>query len=77
VDEGIPRILASLSDEAVDEYGIPLDKAGLAESAHRVETVFGADQVGGSEINGESLKNHKPFENLNPGAMYVLKFNPK
>jgi glycosidase len=78
VDEnGIFLILTNLSDKAIIEYNIALDRAGLAESAYSVEIVFGADQPDGSEINGESLKNWKPFENLNPYAMYVLKFNPK
>jgi glycosidase len=74
---GIFLILANLSDEAVDEYRIPLDKTGLAESAYSMETVFGVDQPDGSEINNETLKKFKPFASLHPYAMYVLKINPK
>jgi glycosidase len=78
VDEtGTFLILANLSDDAIIEYNIALDKAGLAESAYSVETVFGAGQADGSEINSETLKNFKPFASLDPYAMYVLKLNPK
>jgi alpha-amylase len=78
VDEnGTFLILANLSDKALAEYNIALDDAGLAESAYSVETVFGADQAKGLERSGEAFQEYKPFESLNPYAMYVLKLNPK
>ncbi len=78
VDEnGTFLILANLSGEAIIEYNIALDAAGLAESITSVETVFGADQAKGSEGSGEAFQKYQPFENLNPYTMYVLKFNPK
>ncbi len=74
---GIYVILANLSDEAISEYNIPLDKAKLAGSAYSVETLFGAGQASGPEGSGEAFQKWKPFESLNPYAMYVLKFIQK
>jgi glycosidase len=78
VDEnGTFLILANLSDEAITDYNIALKDVGLAESAYSVETVFGTDQASVMERSGEAFPDYKPFESLNPYAMYVLKLNPK
>ncbi len=78
VDEnGTFLILANLSDEAITDYNIALKDAGLAESAYSVETVFGTDQASVMERSGEAFPDYKPFESLNPYAMYVLKLTPK
>lgn len=78
VDEnGTFLILANLSDEAITDYSIALDDAGLAESAYSVETVFGAGQAHGPERSGAAFLSYMPFESLSPFAMYVLKINPK
>jgi hypothetical protein len=42
-----------------------------------VENLFGAGQANGPERSGEAFPEYKPFENLNPYAMYVLKIIPK
>lgn len=76
-ENGTFLILANLSGEAIIEYNIALDAAGLAESAASVETVFGADQAKGSEGSGEAFQKYQPFEILNPYAMYILKINQK
>ena len=70
-------ILANLSDEAITDYNIALEDASLAGSAYSVETVFGTDQANVMERSGEAFPEYKPFENLAPYAMYVLKLNPK
>lgn len=78
VDEnGIFMILANLTGEAITEYNVALNEAGLAESAYSVETLFGAGQADGPERSGEAFPEYKPFESLDPYAMYVLKLNPK
>jgi len=66
-------VLVNLTDEAITNYAIILEDAGLAESAYSVETLFGAGQAKGLERNGEALPKYKPFENLDPYAMFVLK----
>ena len=78
-------VLVNLTDEAISEYALTFADAGLAESAYSVETLFGAGQANsdalspskGPERSGEAFPEYKPFENLNPYAMYVLKINPK
>ena len=78
VDEnGTFLVLINLSDKAIIEYNIALDGAGLAESAFSVETVFGAGQAKSPEGSGEASQKYKPFESLNPYAMYVLRINLK
>jgi alpha-amylase len=76
-ENGIFLVLANLSDKAISDYNIALKDAGLAESAYSVETVFGAGQANGPERSGEAFPEYKPFESLNPYAMYVLKLTPK
>jgi hypothetical protein len=58
-------------------YAITLTDAGLTESAYSVETLFGAGHANGPERSGEAFPEYKPFENLNPYAIYVLKLNSK
>ena len=70
-------ILVNLTDEAITDYALTLTDAGLAESAYSVETLFGAGQANGPERSGEAFPEYKPFENLDPYAMYVIKINPK
>jgi alpha-amylase len=70
-------VLANLTDAAITDYALNLKDAGLAGSAYSMETLFGAGQANGLEGSGEALSAYKPFENLNPYAMYVLKLNPK
>jgi alpha-amylase len=70
-------VLANLTDAAITDYALNLKDAGLAGSAYEMETLFGAGQANGLEGSGEALSAYKPFENLNPYAMYVLKLNPK
>jgi len=70
-------VTANLTDKVISEYMLTLRDAKLAESAYSVETLFGAGQANGPERSGELFPDYKPFENLNPYAMYVLKFNPK
>jgi len=78
VDEnGTFLVLINLSDKAIIEYNIALDGAGLAESATSVETVFGTDSAKAPEGSGEASQKYKPFESLNPYAMYVLRINLK
>jgi alpha-amylase len=75
--DGIFLILTNLSNQAIDDYNIPLDKAGLAGSAYRVSAVFGAEQVDAPEVTQDQLQKYKPFAALPPYAMIVLKFDPK
>ncbi len=78
VDEnGAFMVLANLSNEPITEYNITLGDVGLAESTTGVETIFGTGQAKSPEGSGEASQKYKPFESLNPYAMYVLKFNPK
>ncbi len=70
-------VLVNLTDEAITNYAIILEDAGLAESAYSVETLFGAGQTKGPERIGKAFPEYKPFENLDPYAMYILKLNPK
>ncbi len=67
-------VLVNLTDEAISEYAITLNDAGLADSAYSAENLFGAGQAKGPERSGEAFPEYKPFENLNPYAMYVIKF---
>lgn len=76
-ENGTFLILANLSEEAVTEYSIALDGAGLSESTYSVETVFGAEQATGLEGSGEASQKYTPFKSLSPFAMYILKLNPK
>jgi glycosidase len=66
-------VLVNLTDEAISEYTLNLEDAALAESAYSVETLFGTGQADGPERSGEAFP-YKPFEELDPYAMYVLKF---
>ncbi len=66
-------ILANLTDAAITDYTLNLSDAGLAESAYSVETLFGAEQA--KDVAGSA--DYKPFENLQPYAMVVIKLNPK
>jgi hypothetical protein len=70
-------ILANLSKETISKYNINLNGVGLAESAYSVETLFGAGQAAGPVGSGEAFQEYKPFENLDPYAMYVLKLISK
>ncbi|MBC7877000.1 MAG: alpha-amylase [Anaerolineales bacterium] len=70
-------VFVNLTDEAIIDYTLNLENAGLAESAYSVETLFGAEQAIGPEGSGEAFSSYKPFENLDPHVMYVLEFNPK
>jgi len=76
-ENGTFLIVANLSDEAITDYNNALKDAGLAESAYSVETVFGADQAKGPARSGEAFPEYKPFESLNPYAMYVLNLHSK
>ena len=76
-ENGTFLILANLSDEAITDYNIALKDADLAGSAYSAETVFGTDQASVMERSGEAFPEYKPFESLDPYAMYVLKLNPK
>lgn len=67
-------ILANLTDEVISDYMIELDDAGLAESSYSVETVYGENQADPLARSGDTFI-YKPFENLNPHAMYILKLN--
>jgi glycosidase len=70
-------VLANLTDTAITDYSTILNDAGLAESAYNAETLFGTGQAAGLERSGGTFSTYKPFESLNPYAMYVLKINPK
>ncbi|MFN8411824.1 MAG: alpha-amylase family glycosyl hydrolase [Anaerolineales bacterium] len=70
-------ILANLKDEPITDYNIALDGISLAGTSYSVETVFGAGQANSLERSGESFKSYRPFDQLPPYAMYVLKLNPK
>lgn len=70
-------VLVNLTDEAVTDYALVLEDAKLAESAYSAETLFGAGQAHAPERSGESFPEYKPFEKLDPYAMYVIKINPK
>ncbi len=76
-ENGMFLILANLSKETISKYNINLNGAGLAESAYSVETLFGAGQAAGPVGSGEVFQEYKPFENLDPYAMYVLKLISK
>ncbi len=76
-ENGTFLILANLAEEAVTDYSIALDGAGLAESAYSVETVFGAEQATSPDGSGKAFQAYTPFESLPPFAMYILKLNPK
>jgi glycosidase len=67
-------ILANLSDEAITDYAIEFEGTELAESIVSVESVYGENQAAPMERSGEAFI-YKPFENLNPYAMYILKLN--
>ena len=73
---GTLLVLVNLTDEAISEYALTLTDAGLAESAYSVEILFGTGQATGPEGSGEAFPEYKPFENLNPYAMYVLSLVP-
>lgn len=70
-------VLVNLTGETISDYALSIEGAGLAESAYSVETLFGAGQAIGPERSGEAFSEYKPFGNLNPYAMYVLKIYPK
>lgn len=70
-------VLANLTGTAITDYALNLKDAGLAGSAYSLETLFGAEPAQSFEGSGEAFSAYKPFENLNPYAMYVLKLNPK
>lgn len=72
---GTYLILANLKDEHVSDYQIDLSNALLAESIISVETLYGENQAAPIERSGESFL-YKPFDSLNPYAMYILKINP-
>jgi hypothetical protein len=77
-ENGTFLILANLSEEAITDYNITLNDAGLAKSTYySMETLFGTGQANSLEESGETILAYKPFESLNPYAMYVLKLNPK
>lgn len=76
-ENGTFLILTNLAEEAVTDYSIALDGAGLAESAYSVETVFGAEQATSPDGSGKAFQAYTPFESLPPFAMYILKLNPK
>lgn len=65
-------ILANLKNEAISEYRIDLKDVELEESSYKVETVYGEHQATMLERSAESFI-YKPFETLNPYAMYILK----
>ena len=69
-------VLVNLTDESISDYELTLEGAGLAESSYSMETLFGTGQANGPERSGEAFP-YKPFENLDPYAMYVLKIDPK
>ncbi len=66
-------VLANLTDAVITDYMLNLSDAGLAESAYSVETLFGAEQA--KDVAGSA--DYKPFENLQPYSMVVIKLNPK
>ena len=76
-------VLVNLTDEAISKYALSLEDADLTESTYSVETLFGTGQANDPERSGEAFPEYKPFENLDPYAMYVLKLqsaataNPK
>jgi hypothetical protein len=69
--------LLTSAGTAISDYNIALKDADSAKSSYRVETVFGADPASVMEGSGEAFPKYKPFESLEPYAMYVLKLNPK
>jgi hypothetical protein len=74
---GIFLIVANLSDEAISEYNIVLPDLKVTESTYSVETVFKVNHDIDPERSGETFPEYKPFESLNPYAMYVLNLNSK
>jgi glycosidase len=70
-------VLVNLTGQPLTDYALMLKDAGLAESAYSAEMLFGAGQAKGPERDGEGFPAYKPFENLNPYAMYVIKLNSK
>jgi alpha-amylase len=70
-------VLVNLKGEATSDYAITLDKVGLPVTAYGVNTLFGKWQAKDPERGGEAFPEYRPFENLDPYAMFVLKLNPK
>jgi glycosidase len=73
---GMYIVLANLTDEAISAYQLDLNDAELAESIVSVEMLFGEEQAQVPERSGDSFSPYKPFESLNPYAMYIIKINP-
>lgn len=73
---GTYLVLANLTDEFIVDYRFDLNDAGLAESVVSVETVFGSEQAQVPVRSGTAFNPYKPFESLDPYAMYILKLNP-
>jgi len=81
-------VLVNLTDEAITNYALTFEDADLAGSTYSAETLFGTGQANGGvltvrpsltvskgpERSGEAFPEYKPFENLNPYAMVVIKF---
>ncbi|MBL8091530.1 MAG: hypothetical protein JNJ43_14435, partial [Anaerolineales bacterium] len=72
---GLFLVLANLKNETISDYVLDLSSTGLTESSFSVETVYGENQANPLERSGEAFI-YKPFENLHPYAMYVLKLIP-
>lgn len=66
-----------VTNAAILDYSVQFDDVHLEESAYCLETLFGAEQANSLERSAEEFPEHKPFESLDPYAMYVLKLNPQ
>lgn len=77
VDEDeILLVIVNLSDQAVDDYGLTLQDAVLADETYSVETVFGGQRAQGPEVTRGAFKNYEPMTELPPHSTFIVKFQP-
>lgn len=77
VDEGeILLVIVNLSDQPVDDYGLTLRDAVLADKTYSVETVFGDAQAQGPQATRGVFENYEPMIELPPYSTFIVKFQP-
>lgn len=69
-------VIVNLSDQTVDDYGLTLQDAVLADKTYSVETVFGDAQAQGLEATRGVFENYEPMTELPPHSTFIVKFQP-
>lgn len=72
-DQGTLLILANLTDQTIEDYRLAIKDTDL--SGFTMESIFSSHPADVLQWDGASLEDFKPFDSLQPFAMYILRLN--